>query len=334
MAWDRIHGHDAIRRQFQTAFARGRLAHAFLFTGPAGVGKRLFAVELAKALLCESSPAELTACDRCSSCALVTAGTHPDCTLTRKPDDKMELPIDTIRELCGTLGLKPTRGSRKVAIIEDADDFNEESANAFLKTLEEPPPGSVIVLLATSAESQLATIRSRTQAVSFSPLGPLALAAVLASNGVTDPAQTERLIRLAGGSAGQALALSDAAVWEFRATLVQAIGATRIASAALAEKWTEFIETAGKESPAQRVRASVALRLLVDLLSQALHLAHDQDRDVEPQEAEKLRRFAGKVGVDGLVELLEKCIEADYFIDRRVQLALLTEMMVEKLSRV
>ncbi len=334
MAWERIHGHDAVRRQFQAAYSRGRLGHAYLFTGPAGVGKRLFALELAKALLCESPPAPLSACDRCQSCVLVTAETHPDCTITRKPEDKMELPIATVRELCGTLGLKPTRGLRKVAILEDADDFNEESANAFLKTLEEPPPGSTLVLLATSAESQLATIRSRTQHVPFSPLGPAALAKVLAENEITDRATSDRLIRLAGGSAGQALALSDDAVWDFRTALLHALGSPRIASAPLVEKWSAFVEGAGKEPPAQRARASVVLRLLADLLSQALHLAHGRGGDgLEPLETEKLQQFADKVGVDGLVELLERCVEADYWIDRRVQLPLLAELVVEKISR-
>src|SRR5438445_203593 len=108
MAWDRIRGHDPILKQFHTAFDRGRMAHAYLFLGPAGVGKRLFARELAKALLCENPPASLTACDRCAGCSLVEADTHPDFMVARKPEDKLELPIDTIRDLNEKLGLKPS----------------------------------------------------------------------------------------------------------------------------------------------------------------------------------------------------------------------------------
>lgn len=334
MSWENIHGHDVVREQFRSAFARGRLAHAFLFTGPSGVGKKLFAMELAKALLCESPPEALSACDRCDSCVQVMAGTHPDCSVTCKPDDKMELPIDTIRELCASLGLKPTRGSRKVAIVEDADDFNMESANAFLKSLEEPPPGTTLILLSTSPESQLATIRSRCQAVPFAPLSADALGTILAENGVADRVQAGRLIRLAGGSAGQALALNDPAVWDLRAALIDALGSPRLASAPLVEKWSEFIENAGKESAAQRLRASVVLRLLMDLLARSLHLAHGRDAgDFDSLEAEKLRRYAMRAGIDGLLDVLEKCVEADYWIDRRVQLVLLTEMVVEKLGR-
>lgn len=332
MSWSRIHGHDAVRDQLRTAYRRGRFAHAYLFTGPDGVGKKLVAIELAKALLCEAPPEELAACDRCDACVQVMAGTHPDCSVTRKPDDKLELPIDTIRQLCGTLGLKPARGSRKVAIVEDADDFNEESANAFLKSLEEPPPGTTLILLSTSPDAQLATIRSRCQSVPFAPLSADALRAILAERGVADRAQADRLIRLAGGSAGQAIALNDPAVWELRGALIDALGSSRFSSAPLAEKWSQFIEA--KEPATQRLKASVALRLLADLLSHALHFAHGRSSDgFDSGEAEKLNRFGAKAGIDGLTELLEKCVEADWLVDRRVQLALVTELVVEKLGR-
>src|SRR3954464_13883221 len=128
MSWDRIRGQDEARQTFQTAWARGRLGQAYLFVGPDGVGKRLFARELAKALLCDRPPAPLTACDRCPSCAQVAAGTHPDAFVARKPEDKHDLPIDVVREFCAHLGRKPAKGGRKVGVIEDADDFNDESA--------------------------------------------------------------------------------------------------------------------------------------------------------------------------------------------------------------
>jgi DNA polymerase III subunit delta' len=334
MSWSNIHGHDAARDQLRTAYRRGRLAHAYLFCGPSGVGKRRFALEFAKALLCEAPPDALTACDRCSACVQVVAGTHPDCAFVGKPDDKQELVIETIRDLIATLGLKPTRGVRKVAVIEDADDFNVSSANAFLKCLEEPPPGTTLVLLATAADSQLATIRSRCQVVPFPPLSDDALERVLADHGVRERAVVDRLLRLAGGSAEQALALNDPAVLDLRAALLAALGSPRPASAPLLEVWSKFIEDAGKDSAAQRRRASAALRLAVDLLATALRLALGRDAlDLEAADADKLRRCADRIGVDGLMELLDRCVEADHFVDRRVQLVLLTEQLVEKFGR-
>src|SRR5262245_35410273 len=137
MGWDRVHGHGAIRAGFEEAWRRGRLGHAYLFTGPPGVGKRLFAFELVKTLLCESPRGPLAACDRCAACHLCDAGTHPDMYVARKQEDALELKVDVMTEFCNQLALKPSRGERKVGIVEDGDVINDESANKFLKTLEE-----------------------------------------------------------------------------------------------------------------------------------------------------------------------------------------------------
>lgn len=334
MSWSSIHGHDAARDQLRTAYRRGRMAHAYLFCGPSGVGKRRFALEFAKALLCEAPPEDLTACDRCAACVQIAAGTHPDCSFVHKPDDKQELPVDTIRELIATLGLKPSRGSRKVAVIEDADDFNAESANAFLKSLEEPPPGTTIILLATSAEAQLATIRSRCQVIPFAPLSDAALEKVLTDHGVRDRATLDRLLKLAGGSAERALALNDPAVLDLRAAMLAFLSSPRPQSAPMLEVWAKFIEDAGKESAAQRRRASAALGLAVDLIATALRLALGGDvAGLEAADADKLRRCAERVGVESLMELLDRCLDADHLVDRRVQLVLLTELVVEKFGR-
>jgi DNA polymerase-3 subunit delta' len=333
MTWERIRGHDAARDQLLNAYRRGRLAHAYLFVGPPGVGKRLFATEHAKALLCDRPPAPLTACDACPSCAQVVAETHPDFFTVRTPADKHDLPVDAVREFCGKLGLKPARGPRKVGVVEDADDFNDESANCFLKTLEEPPPGSVLVLLATSAERQLPTILSRCQVVRFHPLPDAELRTVLASHGVNDPDRVGRLVRLAGGSPGQALALNDDALWAFRETLVNGVTAAKPDPVGFAAAWTKFVEEAGKESAAQRERGSLVLRLLMDVLRSALRLAVGAGGEPDPTEADKLRRLAERVGPDHLAELLEACAEADYQIDRKVQLVLVTEALVDKLCR-
>jgi DNA polymerase-3 subunit delta' len=333
MAWERIRGHDTARKQLSAAYRRGRLAHAYLFVGPGGVGKRLFATEFAKALLCDRPPAPLTACDACPSCAQVAAGTHPDYFTARTPEDKFDLPVETVREFCGRLGLKPARGPRKVGLIEDADDFNDESANCFLKTLEEPPPGSVLVLLATSTERQLPTVLSRCQVVRFRPLPADELRAVLADHGVADPARVARLVRLAGGSPGQALALADDALWAFREALVDFVTAAKPDPVTFAADWARFVEEAGKESAAQRGRASLAVRLLADALEVALRLAVGAETAGDPAECDKLRRLAERAGPDHLADLLEACTEADYQIDRKVQLVLVIEALVDRLCR-
>ncbi|MGE3316360.1 MAG: hypothetical protein AB7O26_14690, partial [Planctomycetaceae bacterium] len=153
MIWEKIRGHESLVEMFRRSAARGRLSHAYLFVGPAGVGKMLFAKTLAQCLFCERfDDSELEACGECGPCRMMQAGTHPDFLTLGRPDSKNVIPIELIagsRErrgqdgLCHDIALRPMAGMRRVAVIDDADYLNAESANAFLKTLEEPPPGSV-----------------------------------------------------------------------------------------------------------------------------------------------------------------------------------------------
>ena len=335
MGWERIRGHDANVTKLRAAFARGRLAHAYLFVGPDGIGKRLFAEEFTKALLCEHPPAALVACDRCPSCVHVLSRTHPDVTIAGKPDDKLELPIDVVRAFCMQLGLKPSRGSRKVAILEDADSFNDESANCFLKTLEEPPPGSVLILLANSTEQQLPTILSRVQIVRFQPLSVEDLKRVLTLHEVGDSAKIARLARISGGSAGVALSLADADLGEFRTVLLNAMIQTRPDSAVLAQNWLRFTEEAGKDGAAQRGRTSAVLRVLVAQLQAAVRIALGSPvDDLDPEERGMLAVLANNAGADGLLPMMEACVEAERLIDRRVQLALILEQLSDALCPV
>ena len=326
MSWESIRGHDDIHRQLDAANARGRLGHAFLLAGPSGVGKKLFATEFAKALLCENPPAALTACGVCPACQQVAANTHPDFTVAKTPDDKHELPVEVVRQFCRKLGLKPSRGRRSVGIVEDADDFNEESANCFLKTLEEPAPGSVLLLLTTGTERQLPTILSRCQVLRFHPLPPDDLRDVLAEHGVNDPATLERLVRLGNGCPGQALALNDDGLWQFREVAVGLLAATQPDPVGFAVKWMEFIDAAGKESAAQRARASLVIRLLMDFLQAALRSSLGSAVN-DP----RATQLAARVGADAVLAALDACNHADYLIERKVQLVLVVESLAGKL---
>ena len=110
-----------------------------------------------------------------------------------------------IRELCDQFALKPARGTHRVAILDDADDLNDEASNAFLKTLEEPPPGAVLILIGTSAELQKETIISRCSVVRFDPLPDSEIAALLLEKGIArDAADAERLAALGEGSVSRA----------------------------------------------------------------------------------------------------------------------------------
>lgn len=334
MPWDRVRGHADVKARFLAAHDRGRLGQAYLLAGPEGVGKRLFALELAKSLLCEKPPAPLESCGRCPGCAQVEAGTHPDVFRVRTPEGKQELPVDDMREFCAKMSLKPSRGSRKIGIVEDADDFNEESANSFLKTLEEPPPGSMLLLLATSTDRQLPTILSRCQSVRFGPLTPDEMRDVLKANGISDAAQLERLVRLGNGSAGAALALADADIAAVREKLIDGLTSARPNFPALVETWSKFLEDAGKDSAAQRQRASLLLRFILESLDAALRLSLGATvKGLDDRDAARLSAFANRVGTETILDLIDRCVEADRHVERRVQLILVIESVIAPFVR-
>jgi DNA polymerase III subunit delta' len=336
MSWQRIRGHEQWVEAFDHAVQRGRLAHAYLFVGPSGIGKRLFAGELAKALLCEGRPAggKLEACDTCPACILVDAGTHPDYFAVARPEEGNEIPIETMRELCAGFAMKSARGKGKVAVLDDADDLNEASANCFLKTLEEPPPRSVFILVGTRPDRQLATVVSRCQVVRFAPLPEAAVIDLLLKNGIQDRTHAARLARLSGGSPGQALALSDAELWKFRKLLLEGLTQPRPDSVALARAWTEFVEEAGKETASQRRRAGLVLRLLIEFLHDALALALGKaTKPADPDDLPFLQKLGNRLGSDRLLGLLDRCLEAEFHLDRYVQLVLVLEGLLDALGQ-
>jgi DNA polymerase-3 subunit delta' len=335
MAWQRVRGHEVHVEEFARAVRRGRLAHGYLFTGPSGVGKRLFAIELAKTLLCEAPSPErpFAACDRCPACIQIDAGTHPDFAYARRPEEAHEFPIELMREVCHSFTLKSARSRGRVVILDDVDDLNEESANCFLKTLEEPPPRSVLILIGTSTDRQLSTIVSRCQVVRFAPLSNENVRDILQANGVTNTAQADRLARLSGGSAGLALALADPKLWSYRREMLDGLAHLAVDSVGLAEKCMEFIEAAGKETAAHRDRAHLVVRLLIDFLNDALTFSiAGAARHTDTAERAALEKIVNRLGPEQVSALLERCLEADEQIERRVQLSLIIEALFDALG--
>lgn len=335
MSWASIQGHEKIIAAFTQAIGRGRLAHAYLFVGPEGIGKKLFAIELAKTLLCENRGEKLDACERCPGCVQVGAGTHPDFQLAGLPEDKHEFPISLMHEVIRNLSMKPARGRHRIAIIDDADEFNEEAANCFLKTLEEPPPRSLLILIGTSPDRQLPTIISRCQIVRFQPLPDEAIAARLVKESlVKDPQDARRLARLSAGSLGQARALADPQMWTFRQELFDRLSQPRLDSVALAERVVKFVEEAGKESAPRRQRAGLLLKFLIELIRAILLRVHGREPALaDPQDVQVLMRLADRATPDQWLELLERCLEADQQIDRRLQLVLVLEALLDAMGQ-
>jgi len=211
--------------------------HAWLFTGPEGVGKETAARAFARSLLCRA-PRDGEACGECPSCGKVERGVHPDLLqvlpealavergllareeLGRTPS--RELKIEQVRNLEGMLALSPVEGERRVVLLLGADSMNVPAQNAFLKTLEEPPAGTHLVLLAEAGDALLATIRSRCVRVPFGPLPLDFVAERVAQEREIAEDEARLLAALAGGSLGRALALTPEAL-EDRAEILSGI---------------------------------------------------------------------------------------------------------------
>jgi DNA polymerase-3 subunit delta' len=192
----------------------------------------------------------------------------------------------------------------------------------------------VLILIGHSPDRQLPTIVSRCQVVRFAPLPPELMNELLEKQGVDDAVQRERLVRLSGGSPGLALSLTDLDLWEFRRVLLAGLTAERIDSVGLSRQVMEFVEKAGKESAAQRQRAQLVLRLLIDFLDDALSVSVGGPSDRSTAEDRPLvEALATRLGPDRLVRLLERCMEAEEQIDRRVQLVLTLEAVLDALGR-
>jgi len=188
----------------KSAVRQNRVSHAYLFVGPAGVGKSAAALNFARLLFCESvSAGDVEPCDECPSCRKAAAGSHPDIQVL-SPDGAFTR-IDAVREACRRLSLKGFESMRKALIVSEAGTLNEESSNALLKTLEEPSAGTVIILLADSLKSVLPTIASRCQRIVFSPLKDAVLQAILLERYGMGREEARYLARLSEGCMEKAL---------------------------------------------------------------------------------------------------------------------------------
>jgi DNA polymerase III subunit delta' len=204
-----IRGHERVRRFLRAAAANDRLPHAMLFAGADGIGKRTLALALVAWLLCEANGDD--ACGACASCRQVAAGSHPDFQLLAVASGKKEIGVDRVRDVKRFTQLRPVRGSVKVAVIDDAHMLTVAAQNALLKTLEEPPERSLLILVANTPDALLPTVRSRCQRVQFSPLSNDTVTEILESSHNIAPAVARQLAALAEGSPGRALALSRCA---------------------------------------------------------------------------------------------------------------------------
>lgn len=230
MSFSTVLGQESAIYLIKQVLSRNRIPHAYLFTGPEGVGKKLTAFILAKALNCLERTDD--ACDACKSCYKIDKGIHPDVELVEA--DGQFIKIGQIRELQKQVNYKPFEGRWKVYILNDAEKLNLEAANALLKTLEEPPPDTAFILVSSNPSALLPTIISRCQLVRFSTLGTDCIEQLLREKGNKDKITLQLkdgnssrpyhlLAALSEGRPGKALSIDAEKVFNFRGQVIELI---------------------------------------------------------------------------------------------------------------
>jgi DNA polymerase-3 subunit delta' len=245
-SWDNIVGHEWAVDLLKGAIANKRTGHAYLITGPRQVGKTTLARTFAQALNCLDESVEARPCGRCRPCILIGSGRHPDIRLLLPEVSgrgKFTIKIEQIRSLQQELSLTAAEARYKVAILKQFDAANASAANAFLKTLEEPPNHVILLLTAAEADTLLPTISSRCRTIALRPLPAWQIEQVLQEQHQVETEQARLLAHLSNGRLGWAIQASREPVVlqeraEQLASLTGVLKASRSGRFDLAERLT------------------------------------------------------------------------------------------------
>ena len=307
----------------------GKLRHAYLFTGPQGVGRRTLALRLAQALNCEQPPAPGEFCGECRACRLIARMEHPDLSIVQSEAAGKTLKVEQIRELQRTLSLAPYEARYKIALLLRFEEANPSAANALLKTLEEPPPQVVMLMTASDGEALLPTILSRCEVIRLRPLPLETVSEGLQTRWGLPAPEAELLAHLSGGRPGYALNLHrNPAALEQRQTWLD--DHRRLLSASRVERFA-YAEPLAKDRTALRAALQTWLTLWRDVM---LRAAGSSAPLTNLDRAEEIQFLADKVDLataQSMVTRLEKAIEQN---DRYINARLLTEVLLLDLPRV
>jgi DNA polymerase-3 subunit delta' len=219
---DQIEVHDSVLKRFALLEQNNRLAHAYLFIGPAGIGKGATALSIAGFLNCEAPPQDTLpyGCGCCPACLKIGAGSHPDVHVLQVPYGET-IKIDQVRELMDRIRLRPFMARKKIFIVHNIENLTPEGGNAFLKTLEEPSANSLLLLTTSVVEKCLDTIRSRCHGVYFRADSQSALAQKLSRHYDVNSFDARFLAYVSEGCLGRAKGLKEAGVLENRDGIIE-----------------------------------------------------------------------------------------------------------------
>lgn len=297
--FNEIIGHE-FQKNIVVRAAREKIAsHSYLFSGPDGIGKKLIAIEFAKLLNCNG---EITdggeGCD-CVSCRKIEKGIHPDVILVEFTGVK-NIKVDQIREeVEEKLFLRPFEGRFKVVIVDESERMNNSAQNAFLKTLEEPPRDSVIILVTSRPNSLLPTIRSRCQLLSFNPLPEELIVEILKERGELSSEEVLLSAKLSGGSPGKAFEL-DKEIIEWRKDLISTLDGMSRYSASDILTLAESISSGSSSEDTEKLE--LAFRFIYLWLRDLVMIKIGSDNIINTDLSEAIGKTAEKWDIDDLLD--------------------------------
>lgn len=316
--WD-VFGHDWAVEMLHGHVTQAALRHAYLITGPAGVGRRTLAIRLAQALSCPSPSAPGVPCRTCRACKQVEAGQNIDLMLVQAEHEGGTLKVEQVREVQKFLSLKPYQSAYKIVIFLRFQEANPNAANALLKTLEEAPSYGLLLLTADNAEQLLPTIVSRCEILRLRPVSVEAVESFLAARQI-EPEKARLLAHLSDGRPGYALRLAgDEKTLDFRAEKLDDL--RNLLAAPLRERFA-YAEKIAKDKDALRRSQFLWLSWWRDVLLRAAGAGTaltniDRAAELEAVAAQLSLPVARKTtqAIEDAIEKLEKNVNARLLVE-------------------
>jgi DNA polymerase-3 subunit delta' len=318
MGFADIIGHEKQLQTLRVGLKKGRLHHGYLFLGPDGVGKKTVALSLAQALHCENPQGDF--CGRCAGCARIQKGNHPDVRIIEPLAGKKEISIQQVRGVEKELSYRSFSGGKKIAVIDPATLMNGPAQNALLKTLEEPPQNSLIILIAQNAGGLAPTVRSRCLSVPFGPLPRALIAKYLVSHKGKSQEQANYSAALAMGSLGAAIMIENGEWLEKRRFWSELFSSLRVGDYRAAMSAAEAI--AGNRDDSLRF-LEWAASWYRDLLIYAV--TQRPDTIVNLDMIEHLEKQTSSMALQQLLASASQTVEAARLIQRNVNRRMVIE---------
>jgi len=338
MPFTDILAQDHIIDHFKKAMKADHLSHAYIFTGQSGVGKTLFAKEFIKALFCKND--ENDSCNSCLNCIRIEKNSHPDVFWTEIEEKAKFIKIENIRNLQRSVRLSPLESDYKIFIIKDADRMNEEASNCLLKTLEEPPPNTIIILITNSIATIKETIRSRCQIIRFHPIPTHIIENQLAGKSDADANKVGWASRFCNGSLGNALDLLDDNYYDINNDIVTRMTEPDMDNLVFAE---EIIDSyLSSEDSLEEKRQTLkrilhcTLQLYRDLLIVKVRNGHDVQQEkmslVNADREDALQRHVNYLTQEQIINVIDEILVSIKYIDFNLNINLPVENIITGIS--